>query len=147
MKLISVIFGLASLALVQTAEVVWPFPTTTPSWTTSVTTLPTPRSSSTATVTPTSTSSGVITSITVLPPRTSSTITTSSSTIPCPRVTQTTSPDGCEPIRCPVPTCAVEKDFIVPCGCEPSTVLFVTGCATACPGGCITRTRTTSLEC
>ncbi|AEO54981.1 hypothetical protein MYCTH_2298257 [Thermothelomyces thermophilus ATCC 42464] len=103
----------------------------------------------TPTATSTSTQTGVITSVTTLPPRTTSTSTSTSTTssLPCPRVTHTTSPDGCEPIRCPVPTCRVESDFVIPCGCQPKTVLFVTGCATACPTGCLTRTRTTSLAC
>ncbi|KAK4248734.1 hypothetical protein C7999DRAFT_30849 [Corynascus novoguineensis] len=131
MKLtLSALLGLSSLVL---ADDVSP---TSRHWTT--------RIRSTATPTPTSTSQGVITSVTVLPPRTSSTSTTE---LPCPRVTSTMSPDGCDPIRCPVPTCAVTSSFVVPCGCEPKTVLFVTGCQTECPTGCLTRTRTTSLAC
>ncbi|KAL2172572.1 hypothetical protein VTG60DRAFT_4691 [Thermothelomyces hinnuleus] len=123
----------------------FPCPTTSPSWTTSTTSTVRRTSTATPTATSTSTQTGVITSVTTLPPRTTSTSTSSS--LPCPRVTHTTSPDGCEPIRCPVPTCRVESDFVVPCGCQPKTVLFVTGCATACPTGCLTRTRTTSLAC
>ncbi|EAQ89979.1 hypothetical protein CHGG_06598 [Chaetomium globosum CBS 148.51] len=98
------------------------------------------------TTTPTSTRSGVVTSIVTLPPHTTTRPPTTSS-IPCPKVTRTTSPDGCDPIRCPVPTCRVESDLVVPCGCEPKTVLYVTGCQTACSEGCLTRVRTSSLAC
>ncbi|KAK3298179.1 uncharacterized protein B0H64DRAFT_68020 [Chaetomium fimeti] len=111
-------------------------PTTTPKTTTT-----------TKRTTPTSTPTGVITSIVTLPPRPTTTTMITSSSIPCPKVTRTTSPAGCDPIRCPVPTCRVESEMLVPCGCEPKTVLFVTGCQTACATGCLTRTRTSSLAC
>ncbi|AEO65002.1 uncharacterized protein THITE_26843, partial [Thermothielavioides terrestris NRRL 8126] len=101
----------------------WPWPpttTTTTSKTTTTTTSPT----------------GVITSIVTLPTKTTRT--------PCPTVTHTTSPADCPALRCPVPTCRVQSSLVVPCGCTPKTLLYVTGCATACPDGCLTRTETIS---
>jgi hypothetical protein len=105
------------------------------------------RSTSTRPTATSTRTSGVVTSIVTLPPRPSTTRPPTTSSIPCPKVTRTTSPEGCDPIRCPVPTCQVQTDFVVPCGCEPKTVLFVTGCQTACAEGCLTRTRTSSLAC
>jgi hypothetical protein len=46
-----------------------------------------------------------------------------------------------------VPTCRTTTTMAVPCGCEPKTVLYVTGCATACSEGCLTRTSTVSAQC
>ncbi|KAL2121897.1 hypothetical protein VTJ04DRAFT_2352 [Mycothermus thermophilus] len=117
-------------------------PTTTPRPPTTTTT---PRSTSTRTST-TTYPTGIVTSIIVLPTRTT---TTSSSTtvITCPRVTSTTRPADCAPIRCPVPTCMSTSTMQVPCGCTPRTVWFVTGCQTECPTGCATRTATSSQAC
>ncbi|KAL2260196.1 hypothetical protein VTK26DRAFT_5883 [Humicola hyalothermophila] len=112
---------------------------------------PTPTSSSTTphwpgrpttTTTSSSTPTGVVTIITVLPPRTTSTPTPT-----CPTVTRTTMPANCTVLRCPVPTCRTTSSVVVPCGCTPKTVLYVQGCPTACPEGCLTRTETTSLAC
>ncbi|KAK4149108.1 IMP-specific 5'-nucleotidase-domain-containing protein [Chaetomidium leptoderma] len=94
------------------------------------------RWTSTTSTSTTKKPTGVITSVITLPPKSTST------PLPCPKVTSTTSPAGCEAIRCPVPTCRATSTMVVPCGCEPKTVLFVTGCATACAEGCLTRTQT-----
>ncbi|KAK4117618.1 hypothetical protein N656DRAFT_50574 [Canariomyces notabilis] len=96
---------------------------------------PRPTTTTSTSTTPT----GIITSIVTLPPRTSST--------PCPKITRTTSPEGCPAIRCPVPTCRATSSLVIPCGCQPSTVLYVKGCETACPDGCLTRTETISRLC
>ncbi len=118
-----------------------PCPTTPPStptttstrrWTTSSTI----RRTTSTTTTPT----GVVTSVITLPPKTTLT------SIPCPKVTRTTSPADCPAIRCPVPTCRLSSTMTVPCGCEPKTVLYVTGCQTECPE-CLVRSETTSLGC
>ncbi|KAK4183766.1 hypothetical protein QBC35DRAFT_393173 [Podospora australis] len=85
-----------------------------------------------------STQTAVVTSVVTLPPPRSST------TTPCPTITRITSPDGCAAIRCPVPTCQVRATLGIPCNCTPRTVLWVQGCATACPDGCLTRTETVS---
>ncbi|KAK0725699.1 hypothetical protein B0H67DRAFT_457330, partial [Lasiosphaeris hirsuta] len=92
--------------------------------------LPTSRGPTTTTARTTQ----VATTIITLPP-----VSRSSST-PCPTIIKTTSPADCAPIRCPIPTCQVGNTVVVPCNCTPKTLLFVTGCATACPGGCLTRT-------
>ncbi|KAI0400082.1 hypothetical protein F4802DRAFT_602401 [Xylaria palmicola] len=94
----------------------------------------------------TSTSSSVITTVTTLP----TTLPPGKPTViprPCPTVTLTTRPSGCQPIRCPIPGCTYEEDMIVPCGCQPRTLLWVEGCQTACPEGCATRTNTLSQLC
>ncbi|KAI3327189.1 hypothetical protein HD806DRAFT_385590 [Xylariaceae sp. AK1471] len=93
------------------------------------------------TTTTTTTSSFIIT-ITTLPPGKPTT-----TARPCPTVTVTTRPGGCQPIRCPIPGCTYEEDMIVPCGCAPRTLLSVDGCQTACPTGCATRTNTFSQLC
>ncbi|KAK4242072.1 hypothetical protein C8A03DRAFT_11719 [Achaetomium macrosporum] len=113
--------------------------TTTPRWPRPTTTSTTSRRTTT---TSSSTPTGVVTSIVTLPPKTTSVITT-----PCPTVTRTTRPADCPTLRCPVPTCRVDTSMAVPCGCTPKTVLYVQGCATACPEGCLTRTATISAAC
>ncbi|KAI1457348.1 hypothetical protein F4805DRAFT_182395 [Annulohypoxylon moriforme] len=66
----------------------------------------------------------------------------------CPTVTHTTRPSDCTPILCPVPGCTEQKELIVPCGCSGvKTALFVDGCQTACPAGCITRLTTLTAAC
>ncbi|OTA95405.1 hypothetical protein M434DRAFT_28910 [Hypoxylon sp. CO27-5] len=66
----------------------------------------------------------------------------------CPTVTHTTRPSDCTPILCPVPGCTVQKELIVPCGCSGvKTALFVDGCQTACPEGCMTRLMTLTAVC
>ncbi|KAI1101522.1 hypothetical protein F4804DRAFT_9787 [Jackrogersella minutella] len=66
----------------------------------------------------------------------------------CPTVTHTTRPSDCDPILCPVPGCTLNKELIVPCGCSGvKTALFVDGCQTACPEGCITRLTTLTAVC
>ncbi|KAK4194087.1 hypothetical protein QBC40DRAFT_291405 [Triangularia verruculosa] len=119
----------------------------TPTSTRRVTTTSTRRTTST---TPTRTSvpiqtTTVITSVVTLPPRITTTSTTS--TIPCPTVTRITTPADCPVIRCPVPTCQVRTTQVVPCNCQPRTVLWVQGCPTACADGCLTRTETASIAC
>ncbi|KAH8907597.1 hypothetical protein BR93DRAFT_869515, partial [Coniochaeta sp. PMI_546] len=112
-----------------------PCPTTTttsPRPTTSTSTSTSTSSTSTSTTRPI-----ITTSITTLPPR--------PTTTPCPTVTRHTQPGGCDPIRCPVPTCVFRETVSLPCGCaEPKTVLYIEGCSTACPEGCLTRTTTVS---
>ncbi|KAK3372435.1 hypothetical protein B0H63DRAFT_551003 [Podospora didyma] len=97
------------------------------------------RTSTTTTPTPTPTSSSstkIVTGITTLPPIIRST--------PCPVVTKTTSPADCPAIRCPVPTCISRTTLAIPCNCNPKTLLYVQGCQSTCPGGCLTRTETIS---
>ncbi|KAK5651299.1 hypothetical protein OQA88_12643 [Cercophora sp. LCS_1] len=94
-----------------------------------------PRPTSTTSTTQTR----VVTSVVTLPPVTRTT--------PCPTVTRTTSPADCPAIRCPVPTCQVRSSLVIPCSCTPKTLLYVQGCATACPGGCLTRSETISATC
>jgi len=121
-----------------------PLPCPTIPSTTSTTRRSTRRTTTSTTIrrtTTTTTPTGVVTSVVTLPPKTTST------TTPCPKVTRTTSPADCPAIRCPVPTCRVQSSLVVPCGCEPKTVLYVQGCATACPEGCLTRTETVSVAC
>lgn len=90
------------------------------------------------TTTTTSTSRSVSWGVTLLPPPAT----------PCPTVTHTTRPNGCEPMRCPVPNCVQQKQLVLPCGCSgPRTLLEVHGCQTACPEGCMTRTQTVSERC
>ncbi|KAK3311468.1 uncharacterized protein B0T15DRAFT_76549 [Chaetomium strumarium] len=113
---------------------------TTPSRTTTTRRWP-PRPTTTSTST---TPTGIVTSIVTLPPKTT---TRSIITTPCPTVTRTTRPADCPTLRCPVPTCRVDTSMAVPCGCTPKTVLYVQGCATACPEGCLTRTATVSAAC
>ncbi|KAK3902224.1 hypothetical protein C8A05DRAFT_34090 [Staphylotrichum tortipilum] len=112
-------------------------PTSTRRWTTSSSSTSTVRRTTSTTTTPT----GVVTSVITLPPKTTST------SILCPKVTRTTSPADCPAIRCPVPTCRLSTTMTVPCGCEPKTVLYVQGCQTECPGGCLVRSETVSLGC
>ncbi|KAI0487353.1 hypothetical protein F4859DRAFT_509921 [Xylaria cf. heliscus] len=95
----------------------------------------------TRTSTTTSSSTFIIT-VTTLPPGKPTVIPR-----PCPTVTLTTRPSGCEPIRCPIPGCTYEQDMIIPCGCDVKTLLWVEGCQTACPVGCATRTNTLSQLC
>jgi hypothetical protein len=128
-----------------------PCPLSTPPTTTATSTRrrpwpPTTSTPSSSSSTPTSTSwTGVVTSVVTLPPHTHSTTKPPPPTItPCPTITRTTSPADCSAIRCPVPTCRVETDLVIPCGCTPNTLLYVQGCATDCPDGCLTRTRTVS---
>ncbi|KAK3365137.1 hypothetical protein B0T24DRAFT_639191 [Lasiosphaeria ovina] len=92
---------------------------------------PRPTTSSTTT-----SSIPVVTGITTLPPPIRST--------PCPVITRTTSPADCPAIRCPVPTCVAQSTLAIPCNCTPKTLLYVQGCASTCPGGCLTRTQTIS---
>ncbi|KAK3331138.1 hypothetical protein B0H66DRAFT_613214 [Apodospora peruviana] len=99
--------------------------------TTTVTMTPTPTSKST-------TQTRISIGVTTLPPVRTST--------PCPTITRTTSPADCPAIRCPVPTCIARSSMIIPCGCTPRTMLYVQGCATACPEGCATRTETVSVQ-
>ncbi|KAI0140521.1 hypothetical protein GGR57DRAFT_520753 [Xylariaceae sp. FL1272] len=103
-----------------------PTPTPTP---------PTPTSTST------STSTSVTWIITTVPGK--PTVTPK----PCPTVTLTTRPAGCDPIRCPIPSCTEEREMDVPCGCDIKTLLAVEGCQTACSTGCATRTVTSSALC
>ena len=104
------------------------------------------RSTSTSTTTSTSTSTSktvVTTSIVTLPPKT-----TPPPAAICPTITRTTQPAGCSAIRCPVPTCLVNSQLSIPCGCTPKTLLYVQGCSTACPAAdCLTRTQTVSAVC
>lgn len=66
----------------------------------------------------------------------------------CPTVTHTTRPSDCSPMLCPVPGCTEEKELIIPCGCSGvKTALYVDGCQTACPAGCITRLMTLTAAC
>ncbi|KAI0838045.1 hypothetical protein F5Y06DRAFT_59734 [Hypoxylon sp. FL0890] len=126
---------LAALANVVTAsEVVEPTDTfRPPHW-------PSRTSSLSSLSTSTSTTTTFIISITTLPGHPSSTA--------CPTVTHTTRPSDCTPILCPVPGCTVQKELIVPCGCSGvKTALFVDGCQTACPEGCITRLSTLTAAC
>ncbi|KAK3943994.1 hypothetical protein QBC46DRAFT_351021 [Diplogelasinospora grovesii] len=76
--------------------------------------------------------------ITTLPPHRTTT------TTPCPTVTKTTMPADCPAMPCPVPTCLYQSSVLVPCGCNPKTMLYVQGCPTACPDSCLTRTQTIS---
>ncbi|KAI0012049.1 hypothetical protein F4779DRAFT_122586 [Xylariaceae sp. FL0662B] len=99
---------------------------------------PTPTSISSSSSSSTSTT--FIISITTLPGH-------PTTTAACPTVTQTTRPSGCDPVRCPVPECTLDQELFVPCGCGIQTALFVDGCQTACPSGCITRTTTLSAVC
>ncbi|KAI8957404.1 hypothetical protein F5Y11DRAFT_352590 [Daldinia sp. FL1419] len=91
-----------------------------------------------------STTTSFIISITTLPGQPTPT------TLPavCPTVTHTTRPSNCEPLQCPVPGCTFQQDLVVPCGCAGvKTALFVDGCQTACPEGCMTRLRTLTAAC
>ncbi|KAI6089321.1 hypothetical protein F4821DRAFT_61342 [Hypoxylon rubiginosum] len=74
---------------------------------------------------------------------------TSSSVKPaCPTVTHTTRPADCAPMQCPVPGCTWQQELLIPCGCAGvKTALFVDGCQTACPEGCITRLKTVTAAC
>ncbi|KAK4466716.1 hypothetical protein QBC42DRAFT_166113 [Cladorrhinum samala] len=101
-----------------------------------------PRPSTTirSTTRPNTTQTAVVTSVVTLPPPIRTTAT------PCPTVTSITTPADCPAIRCPVPTCQVRTTLGVPCNCVPKTVLWVQGCATACPEGCLTRTSTVSAS-
>ncbi|KAK6956417.1 hypothetical protein Daesc_001694 [Daldinia eschscholtzii] len=91
-----------------------------------------------------STTTTFIISITTLPGQPS----TTPIPVACPTVTHTTRPSNCEPLQCPVPGCTFQKELVVPCGCAGvKTALFVDGCQTACPGGCITRLRTVTALC
>ncbi|KAL7621183.1 hypothetical protein AAE478_008500 [Parahypoxylon ruwenzoriense] len=106
---------------------------------------PQPTKTSVSLSSSSSTTTTFIISITTLPGAPSS---SSSSVFACPTVTHTTRPSGCDPIRCPVPDCTFEKDLFVPCGCAGiKTALFVDGCQTACPSGCITKLNTVSAVC
>ncbi len=96
-----------------------PCPTYPPTTSTSTTTR---RWATSTTSSSKTTPTGVVTSIITLPPKTTST------PLPCPKITRTTSPADCPAIRCPVPTCRVSTSLVVPCGCEPKTVLYVQGC-------------------
>ncbi|KAI1417200.1 hypothetical protein F5Y13DRAFT_202719 [Hypoxylon sp. FL1857] len=102
---------------------------------------PTPTPTLSSLDTATSTTTSFIISITTLPghpPAPSA----------CPTVTHTTRPSECTPILCPVPGCTIQKELIVPCGCSGvKTALFVDGCQTACPEGCMTRLRTLTAAC
>ncbi|OTB07367.1 hypothetical protein M426DRAFT_268645 [Hypoxylon sp. CI-4A] len=103
---------------------------------------PHPTSSSVSTSTSSSTS--FIITVTTLPPQ----VPTSSASAACPTVTHTTRPSDCEPFLCPVPGCTVEQELFVPCGCSGvKTALYVDGCQTVCPEGCITRVRTATALC
>ncbi|KAI0886038.1 uncharacterized protein GGS22DRAFT_122986 [Annulohypoxylon maeteangense] len=91
-----------------------------------------------------STSTSFIISITTLPGNNP----TTTAIAACPTVTHTTRPSDCSPFLCPVPGCTEEKELIVPCGCAGvKTALFVDGCQTACPGGCVTRLMTLTAVC
>ncbi|KAK1758379.1 hypothetical protein QBC47DRAFT_139284 [Echria macrotheca] len=91
--------------------------------------------------TPTPTQTRVITSVITLPPARTTSLST-----PCPVVTKTTSPADCPAMRCPIPTCQVRSSLVIPCNCTPKTLLYVQGCATACPDGCMVRTETISAD-
>ncbi|KAI1771680.1 hypothetical protein F4818DRAFT_200286 [Hypoxylon cercidicola] len=102
------------------------------------------------TTTVASSSSSAVTSssftfiITTLPPKPTS----SSAIAACPTVTHTTRPADCSPMQCPVPGCTWQQELLIPCGCAGvKTALFVDGCQTACPEGCITRLRTVTAAC
>ncbi|KAK0612282.1 hypothetical protein B0T17DRAFT_499376 [Bombardia bombarda] len=114
-----------------------PCPTTPASTSRSTTRHPWPPSSTptlTSTSSPTQTSISI--GVTTLPPKSST---------PCPTIVKTTSPAECPVIRCPVPTCIARSSQLIPCGCTPKTLLYVTGCATACPtAACATRVETIS---
>ncbi|KLU90659.1 hypothetical protein MAPG_10511 [Magnaporthiopsis poae ATCC 64411] len=111
-----------------------------------VRTLNQPCESTTRRRTTTSTSKSVSWGVTLLPPPVTST--TSRRPAACPTVTQTRRPDGCAPIRCPVPGCVQQEQLFLPCGCTgPRTLLEVHGCQTVCPEGCMTRTQTVSERC
>ncbi|KAK3996930.1 hypothetical protein QBC44DRAFT_316902 [Cladorrhinum sp. PSN332] len=116
----------------------WPPWISTTSTSTSTTFRRTTSTTVRSTTRPTTTQTAVVTSVVTLPPPTRTTST------PCPTVTRITSPADCPPIRCPVPTCQVRTTLGIPCNCVPRTVLWVQGCATACPEGCLTRTETLS---
>ncbi|KAI4868079.1 hypothetical protein F4820DRAFT_160942 [Hypoxylon rubiginosum] len=74
--------------------------------------------------------------------------TSSSAIAACPTVTHTTRPAACEPMQCPVPGCTWQQELLIPCGCAGvKTALFVDGCQTACPEGCITRLKTVTAAC
>ncbi|KAI1403168.1 hypothetical protein F4819DRAFT_452347 [Hypoxylon fuscum] len=74
--------------------------------------------------------------------------TTTEAPAACPTVTHTTRPADCQPLACPVPGCTFEKELFIPCGCSGvKTALFIDGCQTACPGGCITRLKTATAVC
>ncbi|KAI0458456.1 hypothetical protein F5B21DRAFT_500354 [Xylaria acuta] len=149
--LATVAAALASLTLAAAnpiADVVVDAADVEPTVTTSVGQLPTrqppppPPPPPTRTTSSTTTSSTIITTITTLPPG-KPTVTPR----PCPTVTLTTRPSGCQPIRCPIPGCTYDQDMIIPCGCAVKTLLWVEGCQTACPEGCATRTNTLSQLC
>ncbi|XXH05760.1 IMP 5'-nucleotidase [Hypoxylon texense] len=74
--------------------------------------------------------------------------TSSSAIAACPTVTHTTRPADCSPMQCPVPGCTWQQELLIPCGCAGvKTALFVDGCQTACPEGCITRLKTVTAAC
>ncbi|KAI1648822.1 uncharacterized protein F4817DRAFT_314458 [Daldinia loculata] len=90
-----------------------------------------------------STTTSFIISITTLPSQP-----TTIAPAVCPTVTHTTRPSNCDPMLCPVPGCTFQKELLVPCGCAGvKTALFVDGCQTACPEGCMTRMRTVTAAC
>ncbi|KAI1472336.1 uncharacterized protein F4812DRAFT_454153 [Daldinia caldariorum] len=92
-----------------------------------------------------STTTTFIISITTLPGQPTP---TTAIPVACPTVTHTTRPSNCEPMQCPVPGCTFQKELLVPCGCAGvKTALFVDGCQTACPEGCMTRLRTVTALC
>ncbi|KAI1766108.1 hypothetical protein GGR53DRAFT_464675 [Hypoxylon sp. FL1150] len=93
----------------------------------------------------TSVSSSFTFIITTLPPPKP---TSSSPIAACPTVTHTTRPADCSPMQCPVPGCTWQQELLIPCGCAGvKTALFIDGCQTACPDGCITRLKTVTAAC
>ncbi|KAI1392168.1 uncharacterized protein F4822DRAFT_117520 [Hypoxylon trugodes] len=102
-----------------------------------------PHPSSTTAASSSETTTSFIITITTLPGHP-----TTSVSAACPTVTHTTRPSECEPFLCPVPGCTLEEELFIPCGCKGvKTALFVDGCQTACPEGCITRLRTVTAAC
>ncbi|KAI1378930.1 hypothetical protein F4677DRAFT_353153 [Hypoxylon crocopeplum] len=135
MKVLSVGLIAALASLVGAAVIEKVAATNAPHWP--------PHPTSSSVVVPSTTSSFTFI-ITTLPGHS----TTSSAALACPTVTHTTRPSGCDPMLCPVPGCTFQQDLIVPCGCAGvKTALFVDGCQTACPTGCITRLSTISAVC
>ncbi|KAI0384523.1 hypothetical protein F5Y04DRAFT_231134 [Hypomontagnella monticulosa] len=128
---IAALAGVVSATPVESTFIIEPtvIPNNPPHWP------PRPSSSSTSTT--------FEISITTLPVQP-----TSTAPAACPTVTHTTRPSNCEPMQCPIPGCTVQKELFVPCGCKGvKTALFVDGCQTACPEGCITRLRTATALC
>ncbi|KAI0172438.1 hypothetical protein GGR52DRAFT_407027 [Hypoxylon sp. FL1284] len=107
---------------------------------------PVPTKTVTQTVTEvpeTSTSTSFTFIITTIPTPTSSSLVAA-----CPTVTHTTRPADCAPMQCPIPGCTWQQDLFVPCGCKGvKTALFIDGCQTACPEGCMTRLNTVTGLC